>query len=292
MAVFRSFTGNKSFRMILPFSRLFRAPQVLTGCCMAFLLLSGCASSPYAGTNRQYRQQAKRFAAALRKRPEVAANDSVKAPAGFVGTTNFSMRKPNFVMLHYTDQTSCAQTLQTFTLPRTEVSAHYVICKDGTVHHMLNDYLRAHHAGTGRWGQVTDMNSSSIGIELDNNGSEPFAEAQLASLLSLLGQLKRAYNIPAANFIGHSDYAPARKRDPGILFPWKRLADAGFGRWYASAPVPAPAGFDYLLALRVIGYDTRDTAAAITAFRQHFLQDSTGRMDEAGKSVLYNLQQQ
>lgn len=278
--------------MIHPVFRLAPARLLFAGCCAVFMLLSGCARGPYAGTNRQHRKQTKRFAATIRQQPAVAPNDSINAPEGFVGTTNFSLRKPAFVMIHYTDQSSCEQTLQTFTRPRTEVSAHYVICRDGVVYPMLSDYLRAHHAGAGKWGPVTDMNSCSIGIELDNNGSEPFAEAQLAGLISLLGRLKRTYNIPAANFIGHSDYAPTRKRDPGILFPWKQLADAGFGRWYDSSRAPAPVGFDYLLALRVIGYDTKDTTAAISAFKQHFMQDSTRRINEADKSALYFLQQE
>ena len=112
---------------------------------------------------------------------EYPVKDSAGLPyaADWVGTTNLSMRRANFVIIHHTAQNSCEQTLQTFTLPRTQVSAHYVICKDGTVHHMLNDLLRAHHAGVSKWGNTTDLNSSSIGIELDNNGFEPFSEALL-----------------------------------------------------------------------------------------------------------------
>jgi N-acetylmuramoyl-L-alanine amidase len=96
------------------------------------------------------------------------------------------MRKPNFVVIHHTAQNSCDQTLKTFTLARTQVSAHYVICKDGTIHHMLNDYLRAWHGGVSRWGSTTDLNSSSIGIEIDNNGFDVFSDAQVNSLLQLL----------------------------------------------------------------------------------------------------------
>jgi N-acetylmuramoyl-L-alanine amidase len=199
------------------------------------------------------------------------------------------MRKPNFVILHYTEQNSCDQTLKTFTLPRTEVSAHYVICRDGFVHHMLNDYLRAHHAGLGKWGNVTDMNSCSIGIELDNNGAEPFSNAQMNSLISLLAKLKKDYNIPTANFIGHSDFAPARKVDPGTLFPWKKLSQAGFGLWYDETRDTVPHDFNYVHALRVIGYDSRDTTAAIRAFKKHFMQDNTRTINDADKSVLNNL---
>jgi N-acetylmuramoyl-L-alanine amidase len=253
------------------------------------VLVSGCASKPYSVTNKVYRKQAKQFAKTLRARPEVTTNDTIKASEYFVGTTNFTMRKPNFVIIHHTAQRSCDQTLQTFTLPRTEVSAHYVICRDGTVHHMLSDYLRAHHAGLGKWGNVTDMNSCSIGIELDNDGTESFPDAQIRSLLSLLGQLKRQYNIPAANFIGHADFAPARKEDPSVLFPWKTLAARGFGLWYDEQREEAPAGFDHLLALRFIGYDTRDTTAAISAFKRHFTQENGKSINDGDRSILKNL---
>ena len=121
-------------------------------------IIAGCASGPYATSNKAYKRQAKKFAAELRRQP--AAIDSVPAPAQWVGTTNFGMRKPNFVIIHHTAQSACDSTLRTFTLTRTQVSAHYVICKDGTVHHMLNDYLRAWHAGAGKWGNLTDVKKS------------------------------------------------------------------------------------------------------------------------------------
>ena len=261
-------------------------------CCIA-LVLWGCAHKPYSATNKAYQKQAKRFAGTLQAQPRVESNDSIRAPQSFVGTTNFSMRKPNFVIIHHTEQKSCEQTLQTFTIPRTEVSAHYVICRDGMVHHMLNDYLRAHHAGAGKWGAVTDMNSCSIGIELDNDGKEPFPDAQIGSLISLLGQLKTRYNIPAANFIGHADFAPARKKDPSVLFPWKQLALQGYGLWYEQAGDSVSAEFNHLMALRVIGYDTRDSLAAFRAFKRHFMQDdSTRRINESDRRVLQRLSEQ
>jgi len=257
---------------------------------IALLALCGCSSTkPYSTTNKVYKKQAKHFAKTLEARPGVVVNDSIKAAAYFVGTTNFSMRKPNFVIIHHTAQHSCDQTLQTFTLPRTEVSAHYVICRDGIVHHMLNDYLRAHHAGLGKWGNVIDMNSCSIGIELDNDGTEPFPEAQIASLISLLGQLKSLYNIPAANFIGHADFAPTRKDDPSVLFPWSTLAKQGFGLWYDAIREPVPEGFNYLQALRVIGYDTKDSVASIVAFKRHFMQEKSGEINDTDRTVLNNL---
>ena len=88
---------------------------------------------------------------------------------------------------------------------------------------MLNDYLRAWHAGVAKWGNLTDVNSSSLGIELDNNGNEPFPDAQINSLLELLGRLKKDYSIPTANFIGHADIAPRRKPDPNAFSPGRYL---------------------------------------------------------------------
>ncbi len=255
---------------------------------IAFILY-GCVTKPYSETNKVYKKQSKEFALRLKEEPTIDANDSIKAPDFFVGTTNFSMRKPNFVIIHHTAQNSCDTTLRTFTLPRTQVSAHYVICRDGIIHHMLNDYMRAHHAGAGKWGSVTDMNSCSIGIELDNNGFEPFSEAQINSLVSLLGKLKKDYNIPTSNFIGHGDFAPTRKNDPSILFPWKNLAAKGFGQWYDDTRDTVPANFNHLQALRIIGYDTKDTTAAIRSFKRHFMQDSSRRINDADKAVLNNL---
>jgi N-acetylmuramoyl-L-alanine amidase len=155
---------------------------------------------------------------------------------------------------------------------------------------MLSDYLRAWHAGAGKWGNVTDINSISIGIELDNNGFEPFTEAQINNLLVVLKALKKNYNIPAANFIGHADIAPARKVDPSRFFPWKLLAEQGFGYWYDTTHVKQPANFDAMQGLRIIGYDTKDSVAAIKAFKLHFVQqDSLAILTDADKKIIYDL---
>lgn len=197
------------------------------------IVTSSCSRNPYASTNRVYKKKAKAYARDLKAvPPALPGADTLQMGSNWVGTTNFNMRKPNYVVIHHTAQHSVEQTLKTFTLPRTSVSAHYVIGRDGEVYHMLNDYLRAWHAGVGKWGSNTDLNSSSIGIELDNNGAEPFPEAQINSLLEVLAVLKKRHGIPAANFIGHSDLAPSRKVDPNPTFPWKKLAEEGFGLWY------------------------------------------------------------
>lgn len=250
--------------------------------------LAHCHHGPWYATNRQYRDSARRLARELERNP---AEQTMATASPWVGTINFNLRKPNLVVLHHTAQGGCDTTLRTFTLQRTQVSAHYVVCREGIVHHMLNDYLRAWHAGAGRWGNIQDVNSSSIGIEIDNNGTEPFSEAQIVATLQLLDTLKKKYNIPAANFIGHADVAPTRKNDPSVLFPWKRFADAGFGLWWSdTAGVQLPAGFNSLDALRIVGYDVRDSSAVFTTFRRKYLgNEQKGSLSEPEKKVLYTL---
>lgn len=251
------------------------------------LLCVSCNRGPYAATNKSYKKQAKAFAKMIKQAP---LKDSI-ATGPWVGTTNFNMRKPNFVIIHHTAQNSCDQTLKTFTLPRTQVSAHYVICKDGTIHHMLNDYLRAWHGGIAKWGNNTDINSSSIGIEIDNDGYEAFTGQQLNSLITLLASLKKAYAIPTANFIGHADIAPTRKNDPNVNFPWKRLADSGYGLWWNDTTgVIVPQDFNDLQALRIIGYDIKDSAAVIQTFKRKYEQiDKSPVLTEDDRKILFTL---
>jgi len=255
-----------------------------------FVLSCTTTKKPYGEANKSYKKQVKALAKIIRQQPVVVANDSIKAPASWVGTTNFNMRKPNFVVIHHTAQNSCDQTLKTFTLVRTQVSAHYVICRDGTVHQMLNDWLRAWHGGNSKWGNNTDINSSSIGIEIDNNGLEPFSAEQINSLLSVLGKLKKDYGIPVANFIGHADIAPGRKNDPSRLFPWQTLSQQGYGIWFDTTGIKLPADFNAMQALRIIGYDTRRPEYAIQSYKIHFSpKDTTKPISEADKLMLYDL---
>ncbi|MDD2793631.1 MAG: N-acetylmuramoyl-L-alanine amidase [Sediminibacterium sp.] len=256
----------------------------------AIIFFAACSHNPYKSTNQSHKAQVKELAATIRKLPEWSIiSDSVKTAPYWVGTTNFNLRKPSYVIIHHTAQHSAAQTLKTFTLPRTQVSSHYVIGKDGVVYQMLNDYLRSWHAGNSRWGNQLDMNSASIGIELDNTGFQHFDSLQINSLLVVLSRLKKNYAIPTANFIGHGDIAPTRKNDPNWRFPWKLLAEKGFGLWYNDVRDTVPAGFNHIAGLRIIGFDVRDTTAAIVAFKRHFLQDTTKGMTPAAKEVLFNL---
>ncbi|WP_069659478.1 N-acetylmuramoyl-L-alanine amidase [Arcticibacter eurypsychrophilus] len=253
------------------------------------LFYCGCSSNPYASTNRLYRKQAKDLVKQLTQVPLVS-NYGGKVPPYSIGTVNLNLRKPNYVIIHHTAQNSCEQTLKTFTLQRTQVSAHYVICKDGTVHHMLNDYFRAWHAGNSKWGSETDINSASIGIELDNNGTEAFSESQISSLMQLLAVLKTNYKIPTANFIGHSDIAPGRKVDPNAFFPWQELSKNGYGNWPDSLLDTVPTGFNGVAALRLIGYNVSDSLAAIRSFKLHFIPtDQSPGLTIDDKAVLNNL---
>ncbi len=218
--------------------------------------------------------------------------DSLLYDVHTAGSPNFNLRKPCFVIIHHTAQDSCAQTFYTFSLERTKVSAHYVIGRDGSKYHLLNDYLRAWHAGVSKWGAISDMNSCSIGIELDNNGKEPFSGAQINTLLLLLDTLKKTYNIPTANFIGHADIAPRRKDDPSVFFPWKLLSEKGFGLWQDSIPpsINVDSKFNSIEALRIIGYDISDSIAAIIAFKRHYMKDESSKtLNEWDKKTLFNL---
>ncbi|MDT3403477.1 N-acetylmuramoyl-L-alanine amidase [Mucilaginibacter terrae] len=264
---------------------------------LALTIISSCKTQkkPVTVVNNSpkvYKTQIDSLLDIVKIKDTVRLADSVgmAVPSEFVATVNFNLRKPNYVIIHHTAQDSMQQTLNTFTLTRTQVSAHYVVSRDGKVYHMLNDYLRSWHAGVSKWGSVTDMNSSSIGIELDNNGLQPFQEAQIKSLVLLLAKIKKAYNIPTANFIGHGDIAPGRKTDPSAYFPWKTLAKNGFGYWSDEVLELAPPTFDYVAALRIIGYDTSNLPAAIKAFKLHFVQtDVTPQLTQLDLNVLYNV---
>ena len=190
----------------------------------------------------------------------------------YVPSPNHNERRPNYVILHDTTSNNVEHALKTLTDPAREVSAHYLIGRDGTLYQLVDENRRAWHAGASYWGGNTDLNSASIGIEMDNTGDEPYAEDQVTRLLGLLKDLRERYKIPAANFLGHGDVALRRKVDPGRYFPWERLAKEGFGLWCHPQPDSPVAGQpDPLLALQTIGYDVSDPGAALAAFRRHFL---------------------
>ncbi len=205
-------------------------------------------------------------------------------------SANFGARRPNFVIIHHTAGDSAERSLRTLTDPAMEVSSHYLISRDGKLYYLVDELARAWHAGDAYWGGTTDLNSASIGIELDNNGFEPFADAMIDTLLLLLEDIKTRYRIPAANFLGHGDIVPGRKVDPSRWFPWKRLAERGFGVWCEPPyPVPPPGASDALL-LAAFGYDVSSLDAAVGAFRRRFLaEENTTALTESDRALLHCL---
>ena len=223
-----------------------------------------------------------------------AATPARNPLATWVPSPNYGERRPQLIVLHFTDETSVQNSLKTLRTGNSEgpVSAHYLIGDDGHIYQLVPDSLRAWHAGQGRWGSITDVNSASIGIELDNDGQSPFASAQITSLLHLLTDLTDRLRIPRTQIIGHEDFAPTRKNDPGPLLPWKQLADAGFGLWPQGVLVDPPAGFDPWMALGVIGYPPDDHAAVVRAFHHHYRGMDGDTLDVEDLRILYALTRQ
>ena len=205
---------------------------------------------------------------------------------------NFNARRPQLVVLHHTAGNSFEGALKILQTRNDggPVSSHYLIGRDGRIAQLVADDHRAWHAGTGAWGPYRDLNSLSIGIELDNNGSEPFPQAQVDSLLVLLEDLTRRFRIPRTQVVGHADVEPVLKEDPSGYFPWKRLAERGFGLWPDEALQDIPAGFDPFQALVQLGYNLKDKDATIRAFRLHYRGDKATALDGMDLKILFNLQ--
>lgn len=185
---------------------------------------------------------------------------------------NHGLRKPSVIVLHYTveDTLEGSRDILSDAERKHPVSSHYLLDRDGRLLQLVPDHLAAWHAGAGRWGSLDDLNQASIGIEIVNTGSEPFPDVQIDALIALLRDLTQRHGISPQQVIGHADLAPGRKIDPGRWFPWKNLADAGFGLWPHGELVDPPPGFDPWMAMRVIGYSIDNPRAALHSFRLHF----------------------
>jgi len=200
------------------------------------------------------------------------------------------------VVLHYTEMPLDA-ALARMCDPEAQVSAHYCITEAGEVIRLVPEDRRAWHAGASYWRGIPDVNSASIGIELDHPGHalgyRAFAEAQIDALIPLLARIVKTYDIPRANVVGHSDVAPMRKVDPGELFPWERLA-----RHKLCLPRPEclAAGNpfhnwgSFFLALERFGYDITDQAKAVEAFERRWRPERiTGVPDGEIAAILWQL---
>ncbi len=182
------------------------------------------------------------------------------------------------VVLHYTAMASAEAACARLCDPAHEVSAHYLIGRDGVVTQLVDEEMRAWHAGAGQWGEITDVNSRSIGIELDNDGFSPFSAPLMDALEDLMPGIMARWDIPAARVIGHSDMAPGRKCDPGRRFDWARLVRGGFALGSAAVgdPVDAEA---FAAALDRIGYPSCDPEIRLVAFRLRHNQGAVGPLN-------------
>lgn len=189
------------------------------------------------------------------------------------------------VVLHFTAMSDCEAALERMCDPECEVSAHYLVSKERTVTRLVDEAHRAWHAGAGKWADRDDVNSRSIGIELDNDGFSSFPEAQMEALEELLSEILERHGLEPKHVIGHSDMAPDRKSDPGRRFDWKRLADKGLSIW----PEPALPG-DFLRNAAAFGYPVEHgEATVLEAFRQRFRPDATGPIGPADRALMAGL---
>ncbi len=206
----------------------------------------------------------------------------------------------SMVVLHYTEMKPVETALERMCDPATSVSAHYCITEEGEVIRLVPEDRRAWHAGASFWRGIPDVNSASIGIELDhpghapeNGGYRPFADAQIDALVPLLARIVRQYDVPRANVVGHSDVAPMRKTDPGELFPWERLAEY---KLCLPQPECLAAGNPFhndgafFLALERFGYDITDQVKVVEAFERRWRPHRiTGVPDGEIAAILWQL---
>lgn len=205
---------------------------------------------------------------------------------------NFNERlvPPDMIVLHYTGMRTGAEALARLRDPEAKVSSHYLVEEDGRVFRLVPEERRAWHAGVSSWKGQTDINGRSVGIEIVNPGHEfgyrPFPDPQVEAVIELLGAIRSRWEVADGFIVGHSDIAPTRKEDPGELFPWKRLAQAGHGLWAEPDAAPgAPlaegeegAGVFALQAgFTRLGYDCAPsgkfdahTTAVVRAFQRHW----------------------
>jgi N-acetylmuramoyl-L-alanine amidase len=190
---------------------------------------------------------------------------------------NFSDRrdgkKPYLLILHYTDTKTTKDAVDILCDPAQQVSAHYVVGDDGEIFRLVDEDKRAWHAGRSFWAGEEDINSCSIGIEIQNTGHShglrSFPAVQLHALSALCRDIIKRHNIQPQNVLGHSDIAPGRKVDPGHLFPWRWLAEEGVGAWPDSAAEDDTG--DLMSFLVSYGYDQRaGEKSLITEFQRHF----------------------
>lgn len=221
------------------------------------------------------------------------------SPLNWYPSPNFGDRRldvlPDMVVIHYTAMSDATAALRALCAPEREVSAHYLIGKDGTQWQLVDETKRAWHAGAGQWGETLDVNSKSIGIELDNNGLQPFSQPLMEALEHLLAGILDRWTIPPERVIGHSDMAPTRKIDPGTRFDWRRLAAQGLSIWpdetnSSDATGPTAEIDEFRNLTKAFGYASDlDDSAVLQAFRLRFRPNVSSALDEIDVHQIANL---
>ena len=200
-------------------------------------------------------------------------------------------RQPDMIVLHYTGMESAAAACDWLCNPASRVSCHYLVEEDGSIVQMVGEDMRAWHAGQSSWRGVADINSRSIGIEIQNPGHAmgypEFPGPQMDAVIALCGDILKRHDIPPRNVVAHSDVAPSRKIDPGEKFDWARLHREGIGHWVepaaiANGPVLQPGDRGEAISklqssLSHYGYEVPlegefdlTTQNVVTAFQRHF----------------------
>ena len=195
--------------------------------------------------------------------------------------------RPDLVVIHHTAMSSHAAALARLCDPAAEVSAHYLIAQDGQCLALVPEPLRAWHAGAGAWGSVRDVNSRSIGIELANDGAQPYPLAQMQALAAVLAAVMARWAVPPERVIAHSDMAPGRKADPGPRFDWRALALAGLSVWPQPGGAAEPGTF--WASARSFGYPDAAPGDVLAAFRLRFRPQAAGPLEAADAALAADL---
>ncbi|MDB5649395.1 MAG: N-acetylmuramoyl-L-alanine amidase [Hyphomicrobiales bacterium] len=219
--------------------------------------------------------------------------------------------RPDMIVLHYTGMTSGAEALGRLCNPVAEVSCHYFVWEDGGILQLVPEARRAWHAGVASWAGETDLNSRSIGIEIVNPGHEggapPFPSEQITAVAELCADLIARHGIAPERVLAHSDIAPARKRDPGEIFPWEVLHARGVGHLVPASPIAGGRFFArgdegqpvqalqamfalYGYRIAVTGVYDEATEQVVRAFQRHFRREQVdGVADSSTITTLRDL---
>lgn len=198
--------------------------------------------------------------------------------------------KPRLVVLHYTGMASGRAAFDRLCDPAAEVSAHYLIGRDGAAVQLVPEEMRAWHAGAGSWGGMDDINSRSIGIEIDNPGDAPFPAPAMTALEGILAGVLERWEIPAKGVIAHSDMAPGRKTDPGGRFDWRALSLLGLAVWPVAPEPREPDGERFLREAASFGYPVETGfETVLDAFRLRFRPGITGPLDAVDMGLICDL---